>query len=320
MLKRLRDILLRNWSFKLLSVAFAFVLWIFVTTKTPSEEVPVEVKIVYKNWPEDLVTLDDPPQSLLVRVAGPKLVLKSLAKRVLYYEIDLKGTRRGRSMFSIIPSKINGLPPGLEVTSINPSYFNLTFDKKVKRVLPVKLITISEPKEGYRIKRIRVSPKMVEVVGPESVLKGMKEIPTEAVDIADASFPIEREVMLDQTIKHLQFPSGDTVNVSIDIEPVWVSRVFKNVPITVINTSLDHRVEPSVLTIKLTMIESGIKSLKPEDIKLLVDAKGLPAGEHLVVPVLKLPEEMLLQKQPKLPEVKVRLWESGKPASRKPSE
>jgi len=319
MLKHIRAIFFSNWSFKFLAVAFAFILWIFVTTKTPREEVPVEVKIVYKHMPKDLVSLDDPPQSLLVRVTGPKLVLKSLSKKTLFYEIDLEGIRKGKSTFSIIPSKIDGLPSGLDVTSINPSYFNLTFDKKTTRVLSVKLITISEPKEGYRIKKIRVSPKRVEVTGPESVLKNMKEIATEAVDIAGASFTIEREVPLDQTIKHLKFPSGETVHVFIEIEPVWVSKVFKGVPITVINTTLKHKVVPDKLTIKLTMIEAGIKRLKPEDLKLQIDAKGLSPGEHLVAPVLKLPEEMLLQKQPKLPEVKLRLWEEAKAPPKKPS-
>jgi len=312
MLKRLKEVLFRNFSFKLLAAVFAFILWVFVSSKAPYDEIPVEVKIIYKNMPKDLVVLDDAPQSLLIRVSGPKLVLRSLKKKALFYEIDLKGTRKGKAMFSIIPSKIDGLPSGVEVTSINPSYFYLTFDKKTSKVLKVKLITISEPKEGYRIKRIRVTPKRVEVVGPESVLKNMKEIPTEAVDITDASFTIERDIPLDRSIKHLQFPSGDSVHVVIEIEPVWVSKVFKGIPITVINTPYKYRVIPDKLDIRLTMIEPGLKKLKAEDIQLYIDASGLPVGEHITTPILKLPEEMLLQKQPKLPEVKLRLWEESK--------
>lgn len=318
MFKRVRNFLLHNWSLKILSLAFAFVMWIFVTMKAPHEEMPAEVKIIYKNPPKNAVLMSEAPQSLLIRVSGPWLALKSLKKRALYYEIDLKGIRSGTSTFTIIPSKIDGLPPNTQVTSVNPSYFTLTYDRKITRTLKVKLITISEPKKGYRIKNIQVTPKRVEVSGPEKILKTMEEIQTEPVDITDASFTIERDVTLDQSIKGLEFLTQDTVKVLIEIEPIWVSKDFKDIPITVLNTPYKYRVKPDKLDIKLTLMEAALEELTPDKIQLYIDADGLKPGEYTTKPMVKLPEEMLLQKQPPLPEVKLKLWVEASPESKIP--
>lgn len=319
MFKRVRNILLRNWSLKVLALAFAFVMWIFVTIKTPHEEIPAEVKVVYKNPPKDLVLMNEAPQSLLIRVSGSRLALKSLKKRVLYYEFDLKGIRVGNSTFTIIPSKINGLPVETQVTSINPSYFTLTYDRKISRTLRVKLITIAEPKKGYRIKSIQVTPKRVEVSGPEKILKTLDEIQTEPVDITDASFTIERDVTLDQSIKGLEFVSQDTVKVLIEIEPVWVSKDFKDIPIAVLNTPYKHKVKPDKLDIRLTLMEAALEELTLEEIQLYIDATGLEPGDYVKKPMIKLPEEMLLQKQPPLPDVKLKLWVEPSSESKNPT-
>jgi len=308
MLKKVRNILFRNWALKILSLAFAFVMWIFVTIKTPREEAPIEAKIVYKNGPKDLVLLNDAPQSLLVRVSSTRLILKSLRKRTLYYEIDLKGIRTGNATFTVIPSKIDGLPVGAQVVSINPSFFTLTYDTKLSKVLNVNPVVISEPKKGYKIKSVQVLPKRIEVSGPKNVLKGMDAISTEPVDITDASFTIEKEVALDQSIKGLEFTSGDVVKIVIEIEPIWVSKEFKDVPITVINTSYKHRVKPDKLNIKLTVMEAVANELTPDNIQLYIDASELKPGEYVKKPLVKLPEEMMIQKQPLLPDVKLRLW------------
>lgn len=310
--------MLGNWSLKVLALAFAFVMWIFVTIKTPHEEIPVEVKVVYKNPPRELVLMNEAPQSLLIRVSGSRLTLKSLKKRVLYYEIDLKGIRVGNSTFTIIPSKIDGLPVETHVTSINPSYFTLTYDRKISRTLKVKLITIAEPKKGYRIKSIQVTPKRIEVSGPEKILKTMDEIQTEPVDITDASFTIERDVTLDQSIKGLEFVSQDTVKVLVEIEPVWVSKEFKDIPIAVINTTYRHRLKPDKLDIRLTLMEAALEELTLEEIQLYIDAADLEPGDYVKKPMIKLPEEMLLQKQPPLPDVKLKLWVETSPEIKTP--
>ncbi len=227
--ERLRALVLENWGLKLLSLAFATLLWMFVVGEKRAE-VTLSVPLELVRVPEDRVIVSPVPEAIRVRLNGPRTLLATVDPQKLTVSLDLQDIRPGISAFEILPSRLN-LPRGIDVTYISPSVVTLEADRKVRRVLPVKARIRGAPAEGFEVAAVDVEPAEVEVEGAERVLRGLGEIPTAVVDVTglDGSFsrPVSL-VMPDPTVK----PVGDeTVRLTVEIREVVAEREFLEIPV-----------------------------------------------------------------------------------------
>jgi YbbR domain-containing protein len=115
----LRALFLENWSLKLMSLAFAVGLWLFVATEDRTDHV--------FTVPLDLV--DRPPgvevtslgvETVSVRVEGRRSLLRTLHEEDLRAEVSLKGARPGRFVARIQTENVSA-PPGVRVVRVTPS-------------------------------------------------------------------------------------------------------------------------------------------------------------------------------------------------------
>ncbi|NPB09799.1 MAG: YbbR-like domain-containing protein, partial [Thermodesulfobacteria bacterium] len=123
------DFFSKNIFLKLLSLAFAVLLWFFVVLEDKVEQA-VQVEIRVKNVPEKLILVKPPPKTITVYVTGPRSILRNLTHRPLVLTLDLEDFKPGSHTIFFREKDID-LPAGLKVIKIEPSQVEIVLEREV---------------------------------------------------------------------------------------------------------------------------------------------------------------------------------------------
>ena len=210
---------LHNFFLKLLSLALAVGLWVAVASDPPAE-VAVDVPIEFRNIPENLEISSQNVPRAQVRVRGPQRVVRRLQPADIYAEIELGGVKPGERTFDLTARQIHQ-PKELEVVQVVPSQFQLTFDARLTRQVPVHPRVVGTFAPGYQIGRIVTEPSTITVSGPR---KRIEAVDAAITDPVDASGTTDRATF----VRHA-YVSDPLVQV-IDANPVRVTVIMEKVP------------------------------------------------------------------------------------------
>lgn len=228
---RVREALLGNATYKLLAAAFTLMVWIWVQ----SEQVVEERARVRLDWklPDGLTTVEPPLQTATVTVEGVQAFVRAVHQRELSIDLDLSRAKEGEVDLDLSERAIAGLPGQVRVVSISPSSLKLRLDRIQKRRVPIVAATRGEPAEGWRVVSVKVTPERTELRGPSSVLRGLEEVQTDAVDLAglreDAEFTVGLAVRQGQ----LTPTTRTSFVVTVDLEPMEQLRELTEIPVLV---------------------------------------------------------------------------------------
>jgi YbbR domain-containing protein len=285
----LAGIFLQNWALKILSLAFALALWIYVSIGQTIMEVPKQVTLELKGLPTDLTRTSDIPGRIDIKVSGSSAQLRSLEDGRLSYELDLSNAAPGILSYKIINTRIKGIPNGVKITEISPSELSIKFSERIQKNLPVEIVTKGVATKGYIVEEKTAEPPLVKVSGAREEIENLKSISTDAIDISGMKESYEAMISLDVMGRHIDMMDNQEVKAKIKITRDLIQREFKNIPISVENTTLEWSVQPKVLNLRLKGPSDTMRELKPEGIKLLIDADGLAEGSHMLKPQLVVP-------------------------------
>lgn len=113
----------RHWELKLLALAFASALWLFVMTSEQSDLIlsaPLEID----GLPTGLVISSEQPDSVDVQLHGRRGALARLRPDQLRARLSVAGAHPGEVTLRILPEHITA-PPGITVLRVNPSRIRL---------------------------------------------------------------------------------------------------------------------------------------------------------------------------------------------------
>jgi YbbR domain-containing protein len=175
-------LLTENLTLKLISLAFAIVLWFFVMGEK-RHEVSHIVPVTYKGVPEGLIIANQVPGSVEVAISGPRALLSHLVPGDLAIVVNLAGAEVGVASFKRLEESLQ-IPAGLTVTRISPAYVDVKLERIRDKQVPVRVVLSGEPAAGFRVRRIRVVPPRVTISGAESELRAVTEVVTEGLDLA----------------------------------------------------------------------------------------------------------------------------------------
>jgi YbbR domain-containing protein len=108
-----------NLALKILSLAFAVVLWFFVMGEQRYESAHV-VSVEYRNLPKGLILANEVPDAVAVTLSGPRAMLVHLGPDDLSLPLDLTGLKPGLTSFRHLEEHLKA-PSGLVVTRISPA-------------------------------------------------------------------------------------------------------------------------------------------------------------------------------------------------------
>ncbi len=206
-----------NWILKLVSLAFAVVLWFFVMGESRMEVNHI-VQMEYNNLPEGLMIANEVPTSASIRISGPRALQANISPGDINLSVDLEDLSAGVTSFKRLDETLN-IPSGLKITRISPSYVDVKLERVRERAVPVKIVLTGEPAPGFIVKSFRSEPVKVFVSGAESELKGVSEVVTEGIDLSNVQESFTQTVAISYVGNYTDLKEIKTVEAQVVLQP-----------------------------------------------------------------------------------------------------
>jgi YbbR domain-containing protein len=133
--------------------------------------------------------------------------------------MDLRAARTGRRLFHLTPGQVN-TPYGLETVQVSPATLTLEFETSGIRVVRVTPTIDGQPARGFEVVEVRSEPETIEVAGPASALKQLREAITEPISVTDQKATVQEVVTVGAVDPSVRVRSPQTVTVTVTIAPV----------------------------------------------------------------------------------------------------
>ena len=288
--------LLRNIWLKFLSISIAALLWLVVAGDRVVDRA-LRVPIEFQNLPQGLEIVGEPPDTVDVRLRGSSGTIGRLGAGDMAAVIDLRNARPGRRLFHITPSNVN-VPYGVEVVQVAPATLPIAFENSAVRVVRVRPSIEGRPAPGYEVAAVSAIPATVEIVGPESSLRGLDEAMTEPISVVDATRPLREVVTIGVADPTVRLRTPQTAEVTVQIVTGTAVRTLSAVPIAIRNldNGLRARVLPPTVSAGVRGTQQTVKELALDAVDASVDASGLSVGDHEVTVRLRAAQGLTVER------------------------
>jgi YbbR domain-containing protein len=207
----------RNFWLKVLAVLVASGLW-FVVAGEHMVERSLRVPLEFRNIPDGMEIVGDPPASVDVRLRGSSGTLSKLQPGEVVVVLDLRSARKGLRLFHLQTDAVDR-PYGVTVAQVQPPTLSLDLQPTSSRVVPVKPALDGEPAPGYVVRSVQCNPAKVEIVGPEEHLRQTPEAITEPVNIDGARAAVRDTVNIGVARTTVRLRTPQSARVVVEIGP-----------------------------------------------------------------------------------------------------
>ena len=270
--KLLRKLFIEDWSLKLLSLAIAVVLWLLVTGQNQPVTAHVNVQLNFIR-PPALEISNDPPRTVDVMLTGSRSKLDDLTSLDLVATVDISDQRAGERVLRLADKAQLSLPQGVKVDGFQPSAIPVRLETIIERQVPIDPKLEGKPADGYDVYSVRPSRETVTLRGPESRVAALPRVPTESVWVSGH----KEGFTATNVAVDVQDPKVDVldpvVNVEVEIGEHRAEKSFSGIAASGTDGA---RVQPSSASVTLLGPASLLDSLKPEELKVVVDGTSGP--------------------------------------------
>jgi YbbR domain-containing protein len=204
-----------NLGLKLLSLFLAALLWAVVLGEQKIE-VTVNVPLVL-DVPPKLFLVNDPADSVEVRLRGPKTLVTSVTPR----EIALGGSPvalvEGENTIPIREESIR-VPRGIQVVDASPRRVRVVLERAVEREVEVSPRVEGRPPEGYAVRLVTANPPRVRMVGPASELARIARVRTFPISVTGQRVSFSARALLEPVGRQVRVEDSVPIIVQVDIE------------------------------------------------------------------------------------------------------
>ncbi len=254
----LRNVLTSNLNIKIAAVIIAVVLYAFAKGEQTADR-HFSIPLVLRNIPEGLTPVEQVPKAIDVVLTGAN---KDLVKLGL-------------------------LDQPYAIVDMSEAAAEL-----YQRKLPVEPTVEGALSDGfYPFGDMKVTPDSVTVYGPARVVRGMRSVKTLPLSIEERRSRIEaaRKVNFEGPWNLHSVPRE--VRVTVDVEGTEIVTI-DDVPLSLLREPGIEMATmvPTTIDVQLAGAATRAKALTADDIRVTVNALGLPSGDHGVVPDVEAPE------------------------------
>ena len=277
--KKIRDFLTKNWGLKILAVILSIILWIVVVSvNDPIEKRNFTAKVSLVNQETiseqgKYVSVADSSLSVTFRVSAHRSVMDRLSNSDFIATADLDYLDED----GIVPIQITcSAYSQAQVKIIGAThYLEVEVGKKQSKKFMINATTKGTPADGFAVKEATVTPNVVTVEGPGSIVKTIDHVNAVAdvdgisEDVTEKVVPILYDSDNNEINTTRLTLSTTTVNVSVTMESV------KTVPIEVSDPTSGQL--PSGVTIDSITVD-------PDEASLVGDAENLNQISKIEIP------------------------------------
>jgi len=205
---------LENLGLKLLSVVLAIFLWAVVLGEQ-KVDVTLTVPLEIKDLPRDLILVNEPPDSLEVRLRGPKTLVTTLAPREVALEGLPKNFVEGENVITIRSEAVR-VPRGIEVVEVTPHRVRVVLDAMAVREVEVSPRIEGAPAKGFILKRVTSTPARIRMAGPKNELRRLTRVYTVPISLDGQTASFSTRAMLEPAGRQIR--ALDEVPIIVGVE------------------------------------------------------------------------------------------------------
>jgi YbbR domain-containing protein len=270
----------RHLGLKAVAIVLAGLLWLTVAGDHFVER-SMRVPLEFRNIPDKIEIVGDPPETVDVRLRGSSALLARIEPREIVAVLNLSTARPGSRMFHLRVDEVRA-PYGVEVAQVIPGTLAIDLEKSGRRTVPIVPALDGEPAPGFVIGRVTSEPATIDVEGPESRLRQLTGATTEPVEVSGSRSRVRDVVTVgisDSAVRLVQ-PQNSTV--VVEILPAPVERDLPGVPVRWRNlgTGLRAQVQPTLTRVTVRGRREALSDLRPGSIDAFVDLAGLGPGRY----------------------------------------
>ena len=176
----IKDFFTTNIWLKLTSLVLAILLWFFVILSGRSD-VTIDIPVNFINLPPKLEIVDF-PQTVSISIEGQERMFKDLKKININAVIDLSEAKTGKSFFTMTRDNIE-LPKMLTIRNIDPETVSLKIEDQLIKKVDIIPDIVGTPEKGFAIVEVISSPDSFIIEGPKSLIRKIRRVKTEPIDI-----------------------------------------------------------------------------------------------------------------------------------------
>lgn len=278
--KLIRRIFIEDWSLKLLSLGIAIVLWLLVTGQNEPVTAHVNVQLNFIR-PQNLEISNDPPHSVDVMLTGSRNKLDDLTSLDLVATVDISDQRPGERVLRLADKARMPLPQGIKVDAFQPSAIPIRLEPIVERQVVIEPKFEGKPPDGFEVYSVHTSKGSVAVRGPASRVAALQKLMTESIWLSGHNQSFRADDLAidvpDQKVDLLE----PVVTVEVEIGEQRTQKTYSGVSVS---TAQGGKVEPATTSVTLLGVGSLLDSIKPGDLKIVLDPVGETLEPRLVLP------------------------------------
>ena len=286
MWERLRGFLFENMNLKLLSFAFALVLYSIVHGGQDARgSISVDLEV---NWPPesgDKVFVGSIPRDVRIFVRGSTQTIDNLRGGAVHMVLDLQ---ESPEHVTFTPRMVR-LPDGVrvEIEQFEPPSIDLKWEQRITRDVPIQVGVVGSPADGYVVRMPLIAePKTVKVRGPQGDVMVLQYVSTDAFDVrtitTEGQYP--RQLAVAKPGPRLKVePLSIIVTAEITREVAEAS--FKKLPVAVVGTPRGKTI-PAEVDVRLVCPPDIVRSLRPEQIVPQVEVTSKEVSGSVPLPVV----------------------------------
>ena len=254
--------------------------------------IPVSVNIS-GDYPEGFYGSSISVDPSVVAVSGPKMYVDQVSRVIVDFDVSRLSARAGtvrtaRTMRFVDRAGKDVDSSMLEVTSAGVVLRTIILEQTLFPTSDLSLsadtLVDGTPAEGYYVKNVTVSPSVLSIAAPQDVLNSLDLLTAYTpLNVKGKTAPFTETVRIRKPteVEHI---SADSVTVSVEIEPVTISRTFENAKLSARGTGsgLKAVLEKKYVSMVLTGPQPLLEGLRTASVTSYVDVSGLEAGEHIL--------------------------------------
>lgn len=287
LLQRVRRFHIDNIGLKLLALAIATLL--FIVSLQPAIDVRFTgLPLEFNGLDPGLQIIGDTAQTVSVRLRGPRDRLRALSSNQISVIANLANKEPGDRIIQLHPEDVI-IPENLQVLQIDPPSIRLIIEKKEKKTVKVEPRLNGTVKAGFEVYSAMAKPSTIEIEGPSSVVEGVDRVSTETIDLSGRAANFNTQVDVETGNNQLLVRGRAQIIVTVEIGELRTNRLFSGLSATWINPVPGYRIQTQRFSVDLSGPLSVLDSIRPEDLKIELEAPEFYSSYVDVVPHVILP-------------------------------
>ncbi|MFN0119821.1 MAG: YbbR-like domain-containing protein [Blastocatellia bacterium] len=213
----LRGFATENLGLKVIALFLALVSY-GVSRQPVTEVTLVGVPLEYRGLREGLELSGEVPQTVNVRLRGPRDLVRGAGASAFGVVADLAAREPGERMIQLTPAAVTA-PDNIEVLRVDPPGIRLAIEQTQQKTVSLEPVFLGAPMPGYERGAWSLEPAVIGIAGPQSRISGVTRVRTEGISLDGRAQSFEILVEPDFHDRHVRMTSAGAIRVRVGIAP-----------------------------------------------------------------------------------------------------